>query len=187
MGPQGRIRQASLTEAAVPSRLILVGRILAPYGVKGWVKIEPYTESPESLVEFRGQWRIGRNEPDQGWKPVIVTEFSLHSGKVLARFQGSEHREAALLLKGMGVAVPRSVLPVAPEGEFYQADLIGLSVLNEQGEQLGRVSGLFSNGGHDVLRVRHEGGERLLPFVPTVVKGVDLEADEIRVDWQSDW
>jgi len=176
-----------LTEALAPSRLILVGRILAPYGVKGWVKIDPYTESPESLMAFRNQWCIGRDEPGDSWKPVSITECTLHSGKVLAHFKGSEHREAALLYKGMGVAVPRSVLPAAPEGEFYQADLVGLTVLNEADEQLGRVSGLFSNGGHDVLRVRHEGGERLLPFVPTVVMSVDLGAGEIRVDWHSDW
>ena len=79
------------------------------------------------------------------------------------------------------------MLPQTPEGEFYQADLIGLAVQNEGGEQLGRVSGMFSNGGHDVLQVRQEGGERLLPFVPTVVKGVDLAAGLIHVDWQSDW
>jgi 16S rRNA processing protein RimM len=167
-------------------RLILVGRILAPYGVKGWVKIEPYTESAESLRQFDG-WRVGKGDPEPAWLAVSVAESALHSGKVVARFEGCEDRDAALKFRGMGVAVPRSLLPRTHEGEFYQADLIGLAVMNETETDLGRVSGLFSNGGHDVLRVRHEGGERLVPFVPTVVKSVDLGAGVIRVDWGADW
>ena len=173
------------------ARLIVVGRVLAPYGVKGWVKIEPYTESPESLQDFADQWHLGREGADSSWKPVAVAESALHSGNIVARFQGCEDRDAALGFRGMQVAVPRAVLPDTQDGEFYQADLIGLAVVNEQEEQLGRVTELFSNGGHDVLRVRHQQGEkqveRLLPFVPGVVKGVDLESGLIRVDWGVDW
>ena len=167
-------------------RLLLVGRILAPYGVKGWVKIEPYTQSAESLRQFDG-WRVGKGDPDGGWRGVTVAESALHSGNIVARFEGCEDRDAALKFRGMGVAVSRSLLPETKENEFYQADLIGLAVVNEAETELGKVSGLFSNGGHDVLRVRHESGERLLPFVPTVVKSVDLGAGVIRVDWGSDW
>jgi len=169
------------------ARLILVGRVTGPYGVRGWVKIEPFTELPESLLEYRGHWRMGRDEPGPRWKPVVVNEAALHSGNVIALIDDCPHRESALQLKGMGIAVPRTMLPQAGEGEFYQADLVGLDVENEAGEPLGRVSGMFSNGGHDVLRVQHAGGERLLPFVPPVVKAVDLVGGRIVVDWQSDW
>jgi len=176
-----------MTEQAASSRLIVVGRVLAPYGVKGWVKIEPYTESADSLREFASQWHVGRDEEIANWQPVKVAESALHSGNVVARFSGCEDRDAALKYRGLTLAVPRSVLPETQDNEFYQADLIGLVVVNEQQAQLGSVSGLFSNGGHDVLRVRHENGERLLPFVPTVVKEVDTGAGLIRVDWQLDW
>lgn len=184
-----------MTEKASPSRLLLVGRILAPYGVKGWVKVEPFTESPESLRAF-GEWRVGKGEPDEYWRAVRIAESASHSGNVVAHFRGCEDRDAALAYRGMGVAVPRSVLPAAKQDEFYQADLIGLKVVNEKGEQLGLVSGMFSNGGHEVLRVRHEAGEpagepsrgeRLIPFVATVVQGVDLGAGVVSVDWESDW
>ena len=81
--------------------------------------------------------------------------------------------------------------PETPEGEYYQADLLGLAVVNEQDEPLGKVAGVFFNGGHEVLRVRQPQGdrqlERLLPFVPTVVKSVDMASGLIRVDWGSDW
>ena len=116
-----------------------------------------------------------------------VVESASHSGNVVARFDGSEDRDDALKFRGMGVAVPRSELPPTRKNEFYQADLIGLSVVNEQAEQLGKVVEMFSNGGHNVLRVRHEGGERLIPYVPTVVMDVDLGSGVLRVDWGSDW
>ncbi len=175
-----------MTDKASTSRLLLVGRVLAPYGVKGWVKVEPFTESPESLRGF-GAWRVGKGDPDETWPAVNVVESASHSGNVVARFEGSEDRDAALRFRGMGVAVPRSELPPTRKNEIYQADLIGLHVVNEQGEQLGKVSGVFSNGGHDVLRVRHEGGERLVPYVPTVVSNVDLGSGMLRVDWGLDW
>src|SRR4051812_39163627 len=92
-------------------RLIVVGRVLAPYGVKGWVKIEPYTESPESLQSFTDQWHLGRGEgggeAGNRWKRVAVAESALHSGNIVARFQGCEDRDAALGYRGMQVAVPR--------------------------------------------------------------------------------
>jgi 16S rRNA processing protein RimM len=118
---------------------------------------------------------------------VKVIDSASHSGNVVVRFEGSEDRDAALKFRGMGVAVPRSELPPTSGNEIYQADLIGLAVVNEQGEQLGKVSGVFSNGGHDVLRVRHEGGERLVPYVPSVVSNVDLGSGVLRVDWGLDW
>lgn len=178
--PAGKVAQQA-------ERLILVGRILAPYGVRGWVKIEPFTEVPETLLDYRGHWHIGRDEPGPQWQPARVGEAAMHSGKVIALINDCPHREAALLQKGLGIAVPRAVLPQAGEGEIYQADLIGLEVMNEAAEHLGTVSGMFSNGGHDVLRVRHGNGERLLPYVPPVVKSVDLQAGRMVVDWQSDW
>jgi len=175
-----------VTEKSIASRLLLVGRVLAPYGVKGWVKVEPYTESPESLRGF-GAWRVGKGDPDETWVAVKVVESASHSGNVVARFEGSEDRDDALKYRGMGVAVPRSELPPTGKNEFYQADLIGLVVVNEQGEQLGKVVEVFSNGGHNVLRVRYEGGERLLPYVPAVISDVDLGSGVLRVDWGSDW
>ncbi len=176
----------SVTEKASSSRLLLVGRVLAPYGIKGWVKVEPFTESPESLRAF-GEWRVGKGDPDESWRTVKVVESASHSGNVVARFPGCEDRDAALAFRGMGVAVARSTLPEAEQNEFYQADLIGLKVVNEKGEQLGEVSGVFSNGGHEVLRVQHAGGERLIPFVAAVVLSVDLGSAVVSVDWESDW
>ena len=167
--------------------LITVGRILAPFGVKGWVKVEPYTQTPESLRSFT-DWQVGRGEPDASWKAVKVLESASHSGNVVARLEGCADRDAALEYRGMTVAVPRAALPEPEQGEIYQADLMGLTVKNMQDEQLGTVAGMFSNGAHEVMRVaRPEGGEQLLPLVPQVVREIDLQAGSIRVDWGRDW
>lgn len=166
--------------------MVVLGRVLAPYGVKGWLKVEPFTESPERLRSFPG-WRLGRGEPAPDWRPVKVVESAEHSGNLVVRLDGCNDRDAALEFGGMRIAVLRSDLPEAGPGEVYLADLVGLQVLNEQEVLLGRVAGVFSNGAHEVLRVQGDGAERLIPYVPAYVSSVDVKTGVLRVDWQSDW
>ena len=155
--------------------------------MKGWLKIEPFTETPESLRSF-ADWHVGKGEPDESWKLVRVLESASHSGNVVARLEGCSDRDAALEYRSMRVAVPRSVLPAPKKGEFYQADLVGLAVMNMEGEQLGKVAGLFSNGAHDVLRIaKADGGEQMMPLVPQFVRDIDLDGGMLRVDWGRDW
>jgi 16S rRNA processing protein RimM len=79
-------------------------------------------------------------------------------------------------------------LPPTEQDEFYWTDLIGLQVVNRQGERLGKVVELISTGAHEVLRVLSEAGtERLLPFIEQVVEEVDLENRIVRVAWELDW
>lgn len=176
---------------AVPSAptaqvMVLLGRVLAPYGVKGWVKVEPFTESPETLRLF-SEWRLGKGDPSDAWKAVKIAESAEHSGNIVARFDGCTDRDAALEYRGMGIAVAKNALPPVKPGEFYLADLVGLAVVNAQGEGLGQIASSFSNGAHEILRVELDGKERLLPFVPAIVQNVDVQAGVVRVEWQSDW
>lgn len=161
-----------------------MGRVLAPHGVKGWIKVSPFTAAPESLTRFR-RWRIGA--PDGGWQEVEVAEATVHGANVVARLAGYGDRDRAAQLRGREVGVGRDALPAIERNEFYWADLVGLAVVNGAGESLGTVTALFSNGAHDVMRVGAEGGERLVPFVPAVVRSVDLAARRIEVDWGLDW
>jgi len=85
------------------------------------------------------------------------------------------------------VALRREDLPKPAEHEFYQVDLIGLEVVNGQGERLGRVAGFIATGANDVMRVEHEGGERLVPARAEVIRKVDLAAGTVEVDWGADW
>ncbi len=160
-----------------------MGRVAAPFGVKGWVKIVPFTAAPATLARYRRLW-IGRRDE---WREVAVEEAAVHGATVVARLAGCGDRDAAARLKGAELAVPRAALPAAAPGEFYWADLVGLDVVNGAGEPLGQVRELFSTGANDVMRVGEGKGERLLPFVATVVKKVDLAARRIEVDWKLDW
>lgn len=160
-----------------------MGRVAAPFGVKGWVKIVPFTESPAALARYRRFW-VGR----QGeWREVAVEEAAVHGAVVVARLAGCDDRDAAVRLRGGELAVPREALPAAAPGEYYWADLVGLDVVNASGESLGKVQELFSTGANDVMRVGEGKGERLLPFVATVVRNVDLAARRIEVEWGLDW
>jgi 16S rRNA processing protein RimM len=160
-----------------------MGRITAPYGVKGWVKIEPYSAAPDAL-NAHPVWWVGRNGD---WREMQVVDSVLHSGNLVARFVGCEERNAALAMKGSEVAVRREALPRNADNEFYWADLIGLRVVNGKDEELGAVAELLEHGAHPVMRVVNGETERLLPFVEQVVRQVDMANGRIRVEWELDW
>jgi 16S rRNA processing protein RimM len=175
-----------------------MGRVLGPFGVKGWVKVACFTDSPGSLQNFPGWWvakgkeagkQAGRaaDRSDQDWSLIEVAESAVHLAHMVVRFQGCDSPEAAMRFRGCEVAVPRDELPRVGENEFYQSDLIGLEVWNLNDEPLGIVAELFSNGAHEVLRLREEAGERLLPYIESVVKAVDLGTGRMLVDWGKDW
>jgi 16S rRNA processing protein RimM len=167
-----------------------MGRVLAPFGVKGWVKVEPWSEQPEHLLGHSAWW-LGRNGR---WQTVKVAESAAHGAFLIARLEGCADRDQALAWRGFEVALPRQALPPAAEDEYYQADLIGLEVVNLRGDRLGRVAGMFSNGAHEVMRVAPEpdagqarAAERLVPWIETVVRSVDVASGRIEVDWEADW
>jgi len=156
-----------------------MGRVAGSYGVRGLIRVRPYSAEPEALAAHR-KWRIGAE--DYG-----VEETKVHSGALLARLAGIGTREQALRLKGKAVSVPRAALPEPEAGQYYWADLVGLEVVNAQGSVLGVVQGLFSNGAHDVMELHGDRSTRLVPFLPAVVKKVDLEGRRIEVEWGAEW
>ena len=155
-----------------------MGRVAGAYGVRGWVKVAPGGGVRETLAAVPEWWIGGR--------AYGVAEAKPHGATVVARLTGLESREAAQRLSGEEVSVRRDALPPPEEGHYYLDDLVGLEVLNERDEQLGVVKRFFSNGAQDVMEVA---GERmyLMPWVPSVVKSVDLPGRRIVVEWQADW
>ena len=168
------------------SRRVVLGRILAPFGVKGWVKVEGYSGDAGRLGQF-AQWQVGPVDRPVGWKTVEIAEYKTHGAHAVARFEGCSDRDEALEYKGFAVAVDRSELPPAEVGEFYLVDLLGLKVVNVEGEELGNVVEVFSNGAHEILRARSISQEWLIPLVPDFVSSVDVEAAKVTVDWHRDW
>jgi 16S rRNA processing protein RimM len=159
-----------------------MGRVSGPFGVKGWMKLQPFTEAPENLLTYPTWWfgTEGR------WQQSRIENGHVQGGSVVVKIAGCEDRDTAALYRGKEVAVPRDALPQPAANEFYWADLVGLKVVNEQGEDLGVVKEVFETGANDVLVVQ-SGRERLIPFTEPVVKQVDLAGGVIRVEWGSDY
>ncbi|MGC2047480.1 MAG: ribosome maturation factor RimM [Gallionella sp.] len=164
--------------------MVIMGRIAAAHGIRGWVKIQPYTEYLDSLLDY-GSWWIGREGGP--WREVEVKQCEVHNKTLAAQLPDCQDRTAAEKLKGLLIAVPRNSLPQQSSEAYYWSDLIGLAVVNEEGVQLGTVSNLLETGANQVLSVKGENGEILIPFVATSIKQVDLKNKTIRVDWQSDY
>jgi len=160
-----------------------MGRVLAPFGVKGAVKIEPFGDDRDSLCGHSAWW-VGK--PGK-LSRVEVCECRAHRAHLVARFAGCSDRDQAGKYRGFEVALRREDLPQTAEHEFYQADLVGLEVVNSKGERLGRVTGFLATGAHEVMRIAHRTGERLLPVAGEVIRKVDLEAGTVEVDWGADW
>jgi 16S rRNA processing protein RimM len=155
-----------------------MGRIAGSYGVRGWVKVAPQGGMQESLAGAK-QWWVGADAFEVGAAKV-------HGATVVGKLAGVETREQALALKGKSVAVRREALPEPGTGRYYLADLIGLEVVNESGEELGVVTRTYSNGVHDVIEVTGD-RTRLIPWVSAVVREVDLPKMQVRVEWGADW
>ena len=164
--------------------MVIMGRVASAHGIKGWVKIQPYTEYLDSLLDYKTWW-IG---PEQGpWQEVKVLECEAHNKTLAALLPNCPDRNASEKLKGLLIAVPRVSLPKQPEDEYYWSDLIGLSVVNEAGVTLGLVKQLLETGANQVLMVQGDSGEILIPFVATAIKQVDVKNKTIRVDWSADY
>jgi 16S rRNA processing protein RimM len=153
-----------------------MGRVAGSYGIRGWIKVG----APEQALAACRKWWIGGVE-------YPVAEAKAHSGTLLAKLAGLESREAALKLKGSKVFVRREALPEPQAGHYYLADLVGLEVVNQEGAALGSVKRWVFNGAQDVMEVAGNGKLRLLPWIPQVVKKVDLLKKRIDVEWGADW
>lgn len=168
--------------------MIVLGRIVAPFGIKGGVRVAPIGDDPEAWARMPTWW-ISRDDaaPAEAWLPVKLVECKVHGAGLVAVLENAPDRNGAEALKGWFIAAPREALPEPEADEYYWADLIGLRVENQAGEPLGQVSGLLSTGAHDVLRVVEGDTERLIPFVAAYALDVDMNVGLIRVDWDKDW
>ncbi|MDE2612683.1 MAG: ribosome maturation factor RimM [Burkholderiales bacterium] len=178
-----------------PSDAVEVGRIVGAWGVKGALKVKPFSARPEALVAAR-HWFLRASDAAPAAKspplpPVLqVTSTRTQGDAIVAVCRDIADRAAAEALAGARVFVARSSFPKAGAGEYYWVDLIGLDVRNRAGEPLGKVSTLLDTGAHCVLCVvgpEDADAERLIPFVAAYVDRVDLPGRVIHVDWQRDY
>jgi 16S rRNA processing protein RimM len=192
-------------DPAWPDDAIEVGRIVDAWGLKGWIKVQPFAADPQALFSSR-RWfilpseKVGPARPAGGASAIPsllkITQAKDHGDVVVALAQEVPDRTAAEAMRGARVFIGRASFPTVGPDEFYWIDLLGLNVVNRQGEALGTVAGLIDTGPHSVLRVTPDGipdgvgaqeAERLIPFVGAYVDAVSLEQRLITVDWGLDY
>lgn len=166
---------------------IILGRIIAVHGLCGWVKIHSDCRPREAIFSYR---EVTAKPAAQPYRDILL---SLLEGRpqgkgLIARFDGIVARDQALRLVGSSLSVARNALPEPEEGQYYWADLIGLEVINREGERLGTVRELFETGANDVLVVADATRELLIPFVRgTYIDTVEFSARRLHVDWHHEW
>ncbi len=189
-------------ETAFPGDAIEVGRVLGAWGIKGGIRVQPFSKDPEALFASK-RWFLQPPEAlvakpgVTAFPPLLrITQSKVQGDSLVATALELPDRNAAEALQGARVFVSRAHFPTAGDGEFYWIDLIGLAVLNRQGEALGTVTDLIDTGAHSVLRIRRpdavdgaplDANERLVPFVAAFIDEVSLAQRRITVDWGLDY
>lgn len=182
--------QAMAEQQTQDNENVVVGTIGAVYGIKGWVRINAYTENQEGIFDY-SPWLIGHNGQ---WREIEVSQWRWHNKDLVARLADIQDRNTAQQFTGLEIAVPVAKLPELAEDEFYWRDLVGLRVVNTENYDMGTVSHLLSTVANDVLVVTANNNdafgkrERLIPFLQSqyIVK-VDAEEGRITVDWPADF
>ncbi|MCW9023616.1 MAG: ribosome maturation factor RimM [Gammaproteobacteria bacterium] len=166
--------------------MVLLGRISALFGIKGWVKVHSDTQPRENILQY-SPWYL---ELDNQWVPLKVVTGQRHGKGLIAQLEGYADRDVSASLVGARIAIKRSQFPEAEADEYYWSDLQGLKVINLENIELGVITRMMETGANDVMVVRTEEGnqERLIPFVQeTFVIDVNLDEGWIKVDWDLDW
>jgi len=153
--------------------LIESGVIVGTHGVRGEIRVEPWCDGPEFLLQFKTVYLAG--------KPYPVEAARVHKSLALLKLRGVDDVQTAQALRGREVWIDRTGV-VLPEGRYFVRDLTGLSVVDADGVRVGTLYEVMSLPAHDVYRVQGEDGERYIPATPQFVKEIDLSAGIVRVE-----
>ncbi len=165
--------------AANPPPYLVVGRIGRAHGVHGELAIDVMTDFPERF-EPGARLYVG-NERDTEPEPATVITKRPHRQRLLVKFSICPDRTAAEQLTGLFVLIPRDEAASLEPGTYYPFQLIGLEAFREDGYPLGRVQDLMETGTADVLILRSEGRDRLVPMIGDAIASIDLEAGRLVV------
>ena len=160
-----------------------MARVGAPFGIKGWLKLQIFTQTPDSLNAYASWLLKGQN----GWEEFELEDFSVNAKGVIAKLKGCDDRTAAEKLVKREIGIPREALDETGDGEIFWFDLIGCEVVNIAGDKLGKVETLMETGANDVLVVKLGTAETLIPFIEDVVVKVDRDAKVVTVNWSGEF
>jgi 16S rRNA processing protein RimM len=155
----------------VGEKLIVIGRVSRPHGVKGEIVIEYFNR--DDLTDF-SRYHMIFIQGDEGTpQPYRLMHGRPHKGSILARLEGIQTKDEAEQLRGRSVLVDPAALPPLPEDEYYEYEIMGMRVVTEQGTVVGEVTDIFPTGSNDVYVVREGENEFLIPALKDVIISID--------------
>ena len=169
----------------------MVGKINGLFGVQGWVKIFSHTQPRKNILSYQ-PWHI---QIDGQWQTLDIIKGREQGKTIVAQLKDINDREQAKSMIGIDLYIEKSQLPKLSEGEYYWEDLIGLEVVNQNNVVLGKVSNLVDTGANNVLVVNSDkeplsgkdGKEHWVPYIEPFLISVDLDKQQILVDWDEDF
>lgn len=167
---------------------IKIATLKKPYGIKGWLWVFSDTDNRADIFNMPN-WYI---KTATGFKPLTVTNWREQGAGLVASFKEIPDRNVAETMNGATIWVDKAHFPKLDDDEYYWSDLVGLTVINEQGENLGVIKQMFETSAHEIISVKPtkdsiDGEERLIPWHGDVVLNVDLTAKTMLVAWGSDY
>jgi 16S rRNA processing protein RimM len=158
--------------------LIPIGKVLGPHGIRGQLRVLPYSGDSASITSLR---TVLLRTPGGSYDSYEIAHTVVHKKHVLVTLKGFDNINQVLSLAGREVFIRRDQFPQLPAGEYYWCDLIGLVVKTEAGETLGELVDIFETGSNDVYVVKAGAREILIPATEEVVLDVDLDAGRMIV------
>lgn len=177
-----------MTTTLSQDELIHIATLKKPYGIQGWLWVFSEMESRSDIFALPS-WQM---QTATGFKPLTVQKWRVQGSGLVASFAEIPDRNVAETMNGTRIFVTKDSLPSLSNDEYYWSDLVGMTVVNEQGECFGVVKNLFETGANDVMVVAPTADsldqeERLIPWHTSTVLAVDLPTRTITVAWGADY
>ncbi len=163
--------------------VVIMGKIVGPHGIQGWLKVHPFTEEIATLSEYP-QWLV--SEDEKHWASYKVEKTIIKDKTLLVKLSGIDDRNGSESVNKNMIGILKEELPKLDSDTYYWSDLIGLDVQNEVGYYFGTIKTMMETGSNDVMVIKGE-KEFLIPYLPDVVIKVDLEAKKVLVEWDENY
>ncbi|MCH5210055.1 MAG: ribosome maturation factor RimM [Oscillospiraceae bacterium] len=158
--------------------LLEVGKIVNTHGLRGEVKVVPWTDYPEVFEDIEYVYIKRRNESER----LNIKGIKYQKNNLIIKFEEIKDIDEAQKYKNQVIYAEREMLGELPEGVYYIADLIGLEVVTDEGEKIGVIADVFNTGSNDIYDVKREGKKNLLlPVIDEVVLSIDIDSKKVTV------
>lgn len=169
-----------------PTSWVVIGRIGAAYGLKGWLKLHSFTQPTENILNYQ-DWYVKHSGSNESWRLLPKPEVRWQNNILLVHIPGCSDRESTAVYVNADIGVLREQLAELKGDEYYWHDLEGCSVINQDDVMLGQVAYVLETGANEVLVVKAE-RERLIPYIlEETILAVDIQEKIIRVRWDPDF